>query len=300
MRSTRRAFTLIELMVAVAITAILIGLLLPAVQQARQAARRTQCTNQLKQLGLALQNYHEASNVFPPQVGVANRFSWGAMLLPYLDQTPLYNRLNFSEPWFQPAPSQNMPHATAMLPLFSCPSDSGAGQVDYVSLTTLSASSYVCNHGSSERGAFNHLEGPIDARNGVCSPRSTIRLRDITDGASTTVSHLERRISTSSPTATYGPYAIVDTDHAGFNVSSADMALPPNFWRMEPLKVLASGSFHAGGLQVLMCDGAVRFISDNISSGTWVKTGDIWANSSEPGVWQALGTRNGHEVIGEL
>jgi prepilin-type N-terminal cleavage/methylation domain-containing protein len=97
--SRRKAFTLIELLVVIAIIAVLIALLLPAVQQAREAARRTQCKNNLKQLGLALHNYHDTSNAFPPgwigiSTGAYSGFGWNSMLLPYIDQGPLYNNLS--------------------------------------------------------------------------------------------------------------------------------------------------------------------------------------------------------------
>jgi len=138
----RKAFTLIELLVVIAIIAILIALLLPAVQQAREAARRTQCKNHLKQLGLALHNYHDTHRLFPPayigsptqtgtHAGVTfpddnfngpSGFAWGTLLLPYLDQAPLYNGLNFSLPCWDAA------HANAAktkLSVFLCPSTSG-------------------------------------------------------------------------------------------------------------------------------------------------------------------------------
>src|SRR5581483_8700238 len=102
-RSWKKGFTLIELLVVIAIIAILIALLLPAVQQAREAARRTQCKNNLKQLGLALHNYHDNFNTFPPggvngTAATSNYQGWGwsIMLLPQIDQAPLYNQINFS------------------------------------------------------------------------------------------------------------------------------------------------------------------------------------------------------------
>ena len=104
-RNRSHGFTLIELLVVIAIIAVLIALLLPAVQQAREAARRTQCKNNLKQLGLALHNYHDAFSVFPFGKGASYngaaayaRWSQHAMLLPYIDQAPLYNSINFSAP----------------------------------------------------------------------------------------------------------------------------------------------------------------------------------------------------------
>src|SRR5436190_7695238 len=93
----RRAFTLIELLVVIAIIAVLIALLLPAVQQAREAARRSQCKNNLKQFGLAMHNYHDTYKVFPSASG-GNGFSPHARILPYMDQAPLYNTLNFQTP----------------------------------------------------------------------------------------------------------------------------------------------------------------------------------------------------------
>lgn len=99
MRARRTAFTLIELLVVIAIIAVLIALLLPAVQQAREAARRTQCRNNLKQLGLAMHNYHDTSLSFPMLGGFAPTHGWGALplVLPYIDQAPLYNQVNFND-----------------------------------------------------------------------------------------------------------------------------------------------------------------------------------------------------------
>ncbi|MFG0295400.1 MAG: DUF1559 domain-containing protein, partial [Maioricimonas sp. JB045] len=107
--SRRRGFTLIELLVVIAIIAILVALLLPAVQQAREAARRSQCKNNLKQIGLALHNYHDTHGSFPPgyiaryvsatdpaSAETGPGFAWGTMILPFLDQSPTYNQLNFS------------------------------------------------------------------------------------------------------------------------------------------------------------------------------------------------------------
>src|SRR6516225_9974587 len=112
-RFSRHGFTLIELLVVIAIIAVLVAILLPAVQQAREAARRTQCRNHLKQLGIALHNYHGTCNVFPPGYvsgaiypATANGWGWCAQLLPQLDQAPLYNSLDFSAPVEHP---QNLP-----------------------------------------------------------------------------------------------------------------------------------------------------------------------------------------------
>lgn len=134
-------FTLIELLVVIAIIAVLVAMLLPAVQQAREAARRSQCKNNLKQLGLALFNYHDVFNLFPPSAiwswwapgstapGAPRNFTWICMILPYLDNQPLYNAINFSLPLYNPAmttqiDSNGSPIVARKLTSLLCPSDS--------------------------------------------------------------------------------------------------------------------------------------------------------------------------------
>ena len=120
----RTGFTLIELLVVIAIIAILVSLLLPAVQQAREAARRTECKNHLKQIGLALHNYHDAHGAFPLGL-TAHGAGWSAMLLPYLDQSNIYNTLVFAENgagnWDVAGPNQSA--LQTLIPVFRCPSD---------------------------------------------------------------------------------------------------------------------------------------------------------------------------------
>src|SRR4051794_3694487 len=135
-RSRHRGFTLIELLVVIAIIGVLIALLLPAVQAAREAARRTQCINNLKQIGLALQNYHDATTSLPFDHGPGGWNEWGShvMLLPFIEQAPLYNSINFyypsmnalnGDPALDPnnGSSLNMTIFSVTINAYNCPSD---------------------------------------------------------------------------------------------------------------------------------------------------------------------------------
>src|SRR4051794_10220583 len=146
LKAARRGFTLIELLVVIAIIAVLISLLLPAVQSAREAARRAQCTNNLKQLGLAMHNYHTANGAFPPGAAASfnqlnlqdgpgklcvNWMGWSAqgMLLGYMEAMPIYNAINFNfDPISWPSAPYNLTLVNTRLATFLCPSDSLAGR----------------------------------------------------------------------------------------------------------------------------------------------------------------------------
>ena len=157
-----RGFTLIELLVVIAIIAVLIALLLPAVQAAREAARRIQCTNNLKQLGLAMHNYHDSLNTFPIGVlgirsptlyasagdptGAINRRTWAFMVLPYLELGALYNAVNFSLPYNPPTGAANNTVSETLIAAYLCPSDSTSNQIDQ---NNRREGSYVVNWGNS-------------------------------------------------------------------------------------------------------------------------------------------------------
>jgi len=214
---SNRGFTLIELLVVIAIIAVLIALLLPAVQSAREAARRAQCTNNLKQMGLAMHNYHSASGSFPMGNAIAyaevgEQTGWGtfsshAMLLPYLEQTPVYNSCNFMwSVWYGTGAVINQTVWNTKVSAFLCPSDGNAGQ----------------DHLNSYHGSFGTgTDASATRTNGVFAPQNTASsIATITDGTSNTISHVE---------ALTGDYNNLRQRHrqyvAGLGLNNADNTL---------------------------------------------------------------------------
>lgn len=312
---TRKGFTLIELLVVIAIIAILIALLLPAVQQAREAARRSQCVNNLKQLGLALHNYHDTHGVLPPGwigVDAATRqphaedgvsgFSWGTMILPMLDQTPLYNRINFSDSCMSTAGNNNQALLRTILPAFRCPSDSGPQTwqifdeaTGATPLATLANANYVGAFGNSVQGYTDYSwEDDIEDNgpdhqirgNGMFWHNSNVRFRDVSDGLSNTVLVGEHKTDLLPDPAepdeqwfsTWGAVIPEGAEAIARVLGLADHT--PN----HPSTHLDDfSSPHVGGAHFLFGDGRVRFLTENVDLG----------------LFKAINTRAGGEVVGE-
>jgi prepilin-type N-terminal cleavage/methylation domain-containing protein len=199
---SRRGFTLIELLVVIAIIAVLIALLLPAVQQAREAARRTQCKNNLKQMGLALHNYHDTHNAFPPGgVGNANG-NWIVQILPFLEQGTIYNRLLLVSRGFHPGegePSEaNVPVLhNIVLSVLWCPSSdlpvvspfslerNMQGHWQTTSYVGIAGASASISDWTDISGGNRCIQGStrgFACANGMLVPNESIRMRDVTDG----------------------------------------------------------------------------------------------------------------------
>ncbi len=291
-----RAFTLIELLVVIAIIAILVALLLPAVQQAREAARRTQCKNNLHNLGLALHNYHDSLMVLPPNsimpgVQPKTQFPWTnncatdcrnitgyLLLLPYLDQSPMYNQLNFSLPMGSAQRSGTGPTIAATnnninvinqnLSVYNCPSDQLYGEPS----TIAGSAHYACtnnrrtNYGfpmaryAWEEDLTSSYTGDTNVLKGAFGINGAARITDMRDGSSNTMMMIEspRR---KANTPQFGPFwgAWVYTNsthpHRGIN-ENYNSTLTPYAWGV--------GSTHTGGCHALMGDGSVKFLSQNL------------------------------------
>ena len=299
-RPPRRGLTLIELLVVLAVIGVLIALLLPAVQGAREAMRRAACLNNLKQVGIALHNYHGVHEAFPPgycsrgltrdpgSIEVGRGWGWGTFLLNGLDQAPLYNAINFES---------SMTDLTVQMVLqtnlgvFLCPSnpDQGPARPRRIGATNLrfelAASGYVASAG------LKDPEEDPESNDGVFYRNNSVGLRDITDGSSATlaVGELSKNLADAAWAGAVPGYIVCPNPSWSGSTTcepasmlvlglasrplACPAARPGNFW-----------SLHPGGANFLLADGSTRFIRATIAAEAFA----------------ALATRAGSDPVGGL
>ena len=311
------AFTLVELLVVIAIIAVLIGLLLPAVQKVRDAARRGQCQNNLKQVALALTTYHDANQTYPSGNHDPDYLSPFVYLLPYIEQGNIAAQWNFNNSWFDSTGNSNL----AQIPIktYLCPSDPEQGAD---ASRPYAYTSYHANSGSYANAA-GYWDGVFEYNSSTTSKAH--RIEDITDGTSNTAAFSEvingpesgpmlantdcYALGTAAPA---GPLATAQATvlakvwttstalassgwrYRGYPYAEGDPwrglynhLLPPNSPCWVPTGpdwtniISPASSYHTGGANTVMCDGSVHFVQSSIS----------------PAIWMAVGTRNGGEAV---
>jgi len=315
MKRSRTGFTLVELLVVIAIIGMLVGLLLPAIQAARESARRSSCQNNLHQMAIAAQNYHDVKQVFPPGVSASGSYSTHAYLVTFMEEKNVAERIDFKLAYNH---ANNLFAFNYQVPGFRCPSD-----MDLLPADAGGRNNYYTNAGTTilngavptdpSNGNFG-----MPAQTGIYFAKSAVKIRDVIDGTSKTVAFSEKLLgdgtnaiaSRESDTFQPGTYP-KDADEALTQCRATDTndvskqgqsivgapwirgyhsttyyyhVLPPNdlSCMYPPGRIsTTAGSRHAGGVNTALVDATVKFVSDDVSVP----------------VWRALGSRNGKDIV---
>ncbi len=275
----KRGFTIIELLVVTAVISVLISLLLPAVQQARESARRTQCQNQLRQLGLALHSYHDVHNAFPIGGMTTSELSWHVTILPMIEQTALYESFAFAQGSYL-ASQKNDPHGLHRIGMYLCPStvqehsiSKGDAVADQITWT---CHYYGIMGPKGERPQGGSYEVDIStpgygdfSQHGLFTRDASRSFRDITDGTSNSLAVGE--ISWKNANSYRSWVRGANSSPSGNPISGCKNVESPvnrSFYNEEPSGLLNNfnsvslGSEHPGGTNAVICDGSVRFLSE--------------------------------------
>lgn len=319
--TSRRAFSLLELLTVISIIAIIIALLLPAVQKARESARRMQCSNNLRQIGIALHNYHDAYGAFTPGwigrdlFGIGRRpldggllWGWGALLLPQMDQAPIYSALGVGSLADPPGPGDPL---DIRLPIYVCPSDpddgtSGRG-LWAPGITGVQPPELIQGYAKSNYAAVNGygmtgfdpyfwmyirpnrsmLQRPRN-EDGMFRANTVTRIRDITDGTSQTFAVGERAQFGTQESAPFGAIWLRNFNRVFVNAGGTQRAIafsansvsgvvhPQRLINTTVNGSLTSSGFssvHDDGAFFVMADGSARFVSETIDAAVYVNLG---------------------------
>lgn len=292
MHSLKRAFTLVELLVVIAIIGVLVAMLLPAVQSAREAARRAQCISQLKQVGIAMHNYESMNQRLPVGTYGCCWGTWQVSILPFIEQGAMFDQYHMEHKFGVPVDDArysnalNLPVTTKKLKVLTCPSDTNPQRVANNGITY---HNYVANFGNTIYDQIDYTGvrfygAPFFEVTSVNDHRPGVRFAEITDGLSNTLMLAEtiqgqpgdlRGFSWWRGGAVFTGYqgpnsSIPDTLYAGGQCDPTKLLNPPCLIATASSPtMLASRSRHSGGVQAVFCDGSTRFISNNIAIGVW-------------------------------